>query len=127
MEPKQSAPSEYAAQWGLPLDRKISYAVKVLRDAGVETFESCEGGEGHAFLEPTVRFFGGSAEGLRAVAVALQHGLPVGEVRRFWSVIAGELTGPQWEITFRKDPLVEVQEEAERAGLMGSLVDTTST
>ena len=121
MQPRKI--SSYASQWGLPLDRFISYAVKVLRDGHVETFESCEGGEGHAFSEPTIRFFGNSAEGLRAVAVALQHGLPVGELRRVWAVITGELTGPQWEMTFIREPLVQLQSEAERAGLLGSEVE----
>lgn len=31
---------------------------------GIETFESCQGGSGHSFPEPTVRFEGGLAEGL---------------------------------------------------------------
>src|SRR5437762_4417986 len=102
---KRGDVSAYASQWALPLDRVISYAVKVLRDAGIETYESCEGGDGHAFPEPTVRFFGASGEGLRAVAVAFQFGLPVSELRRFWSVIEGELRGPNWEMTFHRAPL----------------------
>ena len=71
---------------------------------GVETFESCQGGPGHAFLEPTIRFHGGHAEGLRALAAAMDVGLPVDALRRVWNVIDGEPTGPCCEITF----LVEV-------------------
>src|SRR5436309_827030 len=85
--------------FGLPLDRDISYAVKILHDAGIETYESCDGSEGHAFPEPTIRFYGDSAEGYRAVGIALQLGLPVFTLRRFWCVISGELTGPRWEMT----------------------------
>jgi hypothetical protein len=48
------------------LDRGILPVVQVLANNGVETFESCEGGEGHAFFEPTVRFHGNHAEGFRA-------------------------------------------------------------
>jgi len=44
--------------------------VEVLMRNGVETFESCEGGEGHAFHEPTVRFHGSHAEGFRALSIA---------------------------------------------------------
>ena len=33
----------------LGLDPGIAGAVAVLREAGVETFESCEGGHGHAY------------------------------------------------------------------------------
>lgn len=115
--------SAYAGQWGLPLDRLISYAVKVLRDANVETYESCEGGHGHAFAEPTIRFFGGAAEGLRAVSIALQHGLPISDLRRFWTVVDGELNGPHWEVTFHLEALMRVQEGAEREGLLESRVD----
>ena len=82
------------------LDEGISKQVFALRDVGVETFESCQGGEGHAFLEPTVRFHGGRGEGLRALAAALQSGLRPAELRRVWPVLDGELTGPCWELTF---------------------------
>src|SRR5438309_4697877 len=88
--------------FSLPIDRGIAHAVKVLSDAGIETYESCEGGDGHAFPEPTVRFYGDKAEGYRAASIALQLGLPVTALRRFWSVIDGELTGPHWEMTFRE-------------------------
>jgi hypothetical protein len=37
------------------VDPAIKHAVAVLRSYGVETFESCQGGEGHAYPEPTVR------------------------------------------------------------------------
>lgn len=103
----------------LALDRWIGYAVKVLRDAGVETFESCQGGRGHAFPEPTVRFHGGRGEGLRAAAAAMTFGLPVFALRRCWSVEDGELRGPHWELTFYPfERLREVQEDAEKAGLI---------
>lgn len=103
----------------MPLDRAISYAVKVLRDHGVETFESCEGGAGHTFVEPTIRFFGGKEEGFRALACALSHELPVAEIRRFWQVIDGEPQGPHWEMTFHPvERLVAIQDRAEETGLI---------
>lgn len=34
-----------------PLDYGIARVVSVLREAGVETYESCRGGAGHAFHE----------------------------------------------------------------------------
>ena len=80
------------------LDAGIRDVVRVLIEAGVETFESCEGGHGHAFAAPTVRFHGYRDEGLRALAVAQQHGLRVATLRRYWEVIDGELTGPHWEM-----------------------------
>jgi hypothetical protein len=85
------------------LDGGIAAYVEVLWSAGIETYESCEGGNGHSYPEPAVRFFGDRSEGFRALAVAVQHGLPVRAIRRFWSVDkTGEPTGPYWEIAFRE-------------------------
>ena len=81
------------------LDKGIREAVLALHAAGIETFESCEGGDGHAFLEPTIRFHGHKSEGFRALAAALEAGLQVSELRRVWPVLDGEPTGPCWELT----------------------------
>jgi hypothetical protein len=80
------------------LDDGIREAVKILAEAGIETFESCEGGEGHAYPEPTIRFHGERGEGFRALAVALERDLNVLSLRRTWPVNDGEPTGPCWEI-----------------------------
>ncbi len=86
-------------QFSPPLDAGIAEAVTVLRAAGVETFESCEGGLGHAYPEPTVRFFGDQAEGFRALAAAMGGGLRISALRRTWPVLDSEPTGPWWELT----------------------------
>lgn len=84
------------------IDIGIRRAVDCLQNNGIETFESCEGGKGHAFTEPTVRFHGTPEAGWRAVGICLAHGLPVLSLRRAWYVLDGnEPTGPNWEITFR--------------------------
>lgn len=90
---------EQADHFDPPLDQGIREAVQVLRDGGVETFESCEGGEGHAYPEPTIRFHGDRSEGFRALALALRSGLNVAGLRRAWPVRDGEPTGPWWELT----------------------------
>lgn len=82
------------------LDKGIADIVITLARNHVETFESCEGGSGHAYPEPTVRFEGDASEGLRALAVALAHGLPVANLRRAWAIREGTLHGPWWEMTF---------------------------
>jgi hypothetical protein len=92
--------SEFIPEADMPLDRGILRYVAALRSGGIETFESCEGGNGHAFLEPTVRFHGGMGEGFRAYGIARQHGLPVSAVRLYYSSIDGMLHGPWWEMTF---------------------------
>jgi hypothetical protein len=52
----------WRTRWLPELDPGIGPYVDVLRAAGIETFESCEGGDGHAYAEPTVRFAGGREE-----------------------------------------------------------------
>jgi hypothetical protein len=84
------------------LDPGIAAYVRALREHGVDTFESCEGGESHAYPEPTIRFRGDRSEGLRALAVAHRARLPVASLRRIWPVIDGEPTGPWWEMVFKE-------------------------
>lgn len=99
-------PDALEMQFEPPLDAGIRRAVELLVAAGIETYESCEGGIGHAYAEPTVRFHGDRSEGFRALAVAQQHDLPVSAIRRFWSIEDGEPVGPHWEIVFwrKMDP-----------------------
>lgn len=83
------------------LDKGIRKAVEILQANGIETFESCEGGEGHSYPEPTVRFYGTPEAGWRAVGICITHGLPIACLRRAWHILDGnEPTGPHWEITF---------------------------
>ena len=86
-----------------PLDPGIEKAVKTLRAAGIETFESCEGGEGHCYPEPTIRFHGEQSEGFRALSIAMQAGLNVTSLRRIWTILDQEPHGPWWEMTFAED------------------------
>jgi hypothetical protein len=83
------------------LDAGIAAYVEALRATGIETFESCEGGAGHAAAEPIVRFYGDKTEGFRALDAALKLGLPVRDLRRYWQVVDGEPCGPYWELAFR--------------------------
>ena len=92
--------TEYKPADDKQLDAGILPYVKAFLEAGIETFESCQGGDGHAYHEPTIRFHGDRSEGFRALAAAMQHGLPVAELRRVWPVNDGEPTGPWWEVTF---------------------------
>ena len=88
--------------YGWPeLDEGIRHYVCILRSQGIETCQSCEGGHGHAYLDPTIEFHGDQGEGPRAVAAALTFGLPVVELRRFWEIRGGEMVGPLWAMTFR--------------------------
>lgn len=90
------------------LDPGIAPWVEILRNHGVETYESCQGGadperdRGHAYPEPTIAFFGGPAAGTKAYSIAKQHGLPISQLRRVWKEDDHELVGPQWEIVFSR-------------------------
>jgi hypothetical protein len=87
------------------LDPGIRRAVEILTEHGVETFESCAGGPGHSFPEPTIRFYGGPGAGWNAVSVCLTFGLRLSELRRVWDVLdSHDPTGPYWEVTFREAP-----------------------
>jgi hypothetical protein len=98
------------AEWLWSLDPGIARWVDILDAHGVETFESCQAGEGHCFPEPTIRFDGDKGYGgWHALEVALTHGLPVHSLRRYWTVSNGEPVGPSWELTFRHpaEPLID--------------------
>lgn len=105
-EPTQNAsfPGFVADSFDPPLDAGIAPVVHALRSAGIETFESCEGGKGHAYPDATVRFHGPQSEGFRALGIALAAGMVVAELRRVWPVLDEEPTGPWWEITFATPP-----------------------
>lgn len=89
-----------SSEFSPPLDPGIAKAVETLRENGIETFESCEGGIGHAYPEPTIRFHGDRYEGFKALAIALQNGLNPSKVGRVWTVIDKEPIGAYWEMTF---------------------------
>lgn len=85
------------------IDPGIRQAVERLQAHAIETCESCEGGAGHAYPEPTVAFYGTPEAGWRALGICLAYGLPVRSLRRVWDVLdVNEPTGPHWEITFRR-------------------------
>jgi hypothetical protein len=99
-EPEPHEP-DYKSKNG-PFDYGIKRAVNILRENNIETCQSCEGGPGHAYPEPTVEFLGSYGEGFRALSICFDNGLPVSELKRVWSMNRGEPEGPIWQITFRQ-------------------------
>ncbi|QIP16837.1 hypothetical protein G8759_31435 [Spirosoma aureum] len=83
------------------LDAGIKEIVLLLQLHQVETFESCQGGIGHCFSEPTVRFYGDKFEGLRVAHICLQNDLPIQQIRRSFDVYDNELHQPFWEVVFK--------------------------
>lgn len=82
------------------VDSGIRPFMRLMLAGDFETFESCQGGKGHAYPEPTIRFHGGPSEGFRALAWLRTYGVSPCDLRRFWYVQDGEPHGPHWEITF---------------------------
>jgi hypothetical protein len=97
------------------LDPGVRHYVLVLRSNGIETWQACQGGPGHAYLEPTVEFSGQQEAGPLAVADAIGHGLPIAELRREWSIRNGGIHGPIWTITFNLRANMWLKREAERS------------
>ena len=104
--PTQVTESDWV--FSFDMDPGIAPVVKLLQLNGVETFEACQSGEGHCFPIPIVRFRGDLWAGYRAVTILMQHGIPVSELHRYWTVIDGELVGPDWEVTFCAERLAPV-------------------
>ncbi len=83
------------------LESGIKEYVLFLRANGVETFESCEGGPGHSFPEPTIRFYGDKYEGIKATYLCLANEVPLCQIRRTITVNQDkEVSSPFWEAVF---------------------------
>lgn len=106
----------FAPAVDMELDPGIRHAVLILRSQGVETFESCQGGDGHSFPDPAIKFHGDAWAGFKAFAIAMEHGLPVRRVQRAYSVVNGQLEGPWWEIVFYAPPPPPIPSQTDPLG-----------
>jgi len=66
------------------LDILISPVVDILNKHGFVTFESCQGGQGHCYSEPTVRFFGSEFDLIKAYELCQCYGVAVLEGKRVY-------------------------------------------
>lgn len=94
-------------EWYEELDPGIRFAVRVLHAKGIETGQSCQGGEGHCYPEPTVDLTGGgydNPDGFAALAALRGYGLPVSGIAIHWNVSAhsGLPFERFWRITFSR-------------------------
>jgi len=64
------------------VDPLVLGIVTILNEHGFKTFESCQGGDGHCFPEPTVRFEGDEFDIIRACELCRCYGVVVNEGRR---------------------------------------------
>jgi hypothetical protein len=94
----------WAAKSYAGLDPGIRFAVRVLHAAGFDTCQSCQGGRGHSYDQPTVEMTAGSddAQGFGAVAALQQYGLPIRDLSIIWPMRHGLPFEKNWRITFFK-------------------------
>lgn len=87
-----------------PRRRDQGFAVRVLHASGFETCQSCQGGAGHAYHEPTVEMVATSSDALGFGALEALHayGLPVSGVAINWPVHNGMPFEKNWRITFSR-------------------------
>jgi hypothetical protein len=85
-----------------PLDAGIAPLVKLMVDNDISTVQSCEGGDGHAYIRPTVELDCSEEDGWRALELAQAHGFKVYNLSRTWKfyTVLGEdgmiPRGPWW-------------------------------
>lgn len=87
------------------IDKGIRFAVRVLHARGFETCQSCEGGDGRAYDQPSVDLIAGSrdAAGFAAVAELVSFGLPVDRLSQVWNLDAlGRPYETIWRIEFSR-------------------------
>lgn len=87
------------------IDPGIRFPIRVLHAHGFDTCQSCQGGKGHAYLEPTIDMAAGGAgdvEGIAALGPLASYGLPVSTVGIIWNVDQGLPYEKLWRITFSR-------------------------
>lgn len=88
------------------LDDGIRFPVRILHAHGFDTCQSCQGGKGHAYLEPTIDMVAGGkgdVEGIAALGPLAQYGLPVSTIGLIWNIDEGLPYEKLWRITFSRD------------------------
>lgn len=90
--------------WYQQLDPGIRFPVRVLHAQCLLTSQSCQGGEGHSYQEPTVDLVdNGTAEGMLALAALGAYGLDVMELSLVWDVQHWLPHGERiWRVTLRR-------------------------
>lgn len=89
--------------WYARLDAGIRFPVRVLHAAGgIETCQSCQGGDGHDYDRPTIDLCYNDGAGLRALAALHEFGLEVRDLAILWHVSHGLPEERIWRVTLRR-------------------------
>ncbi len=93
---------------GSDLEPGIARVVHLLREWGIDTYYSCQGGETHSCGNPTVLFRGDEHQAFQALALLYGSGYRVHELRKVWQLWGLELHAiprPTWHLTLCSAPL----------------------
>jgi hypothetical protein len=106
------------------VDKGISRYVGIFLRNGIETCQSCEGGPGHAYPEPTIDCYGGIGSGWAILKVCLDFDLPIMTLCLFWDITDGLPTGPAWRAIFKTKMPVNKKDwwNAERARAFSEII-----
>ena len=88
-DPVAAYPEPTEAEIIADLDPGIRDIVILLREHGVDTGESCQGGPGHSYSHPVIHFGGDEHAGLRALWLLESAGHHVDQLVRIWDLNAG--------------------------------------
>jgi hypothetical protein len=90
--------------WYEGLDVGIRFPVKVLHAKGIETGQSCQGGDGHSYDRPTIDLRDGGSRplGFAALAALEDYGLRVRDISLVWTIDKGIPVDNFWRITLRQ-------------------------
>jgi hypothetical protein len=83
------------------LDPGIRDAVVLLREHGISTGESCQGGPGHSSGWPWITFGGNEHAGLWAVWLLESAGISVDRLNRTWRLDSGSYPDPYWKVVLQ--------------------------
>lgn len=91
---------DYEVPWD-DIDPEIAAALHALADYEIDTFSSCQGGDGHGGGMPEILFGGDENAGLYAVWLLEAAGFRVWELSRHWDLDHGLPRRPFWRVTLR--------------------------
>lgn len=95
-----------------PMDPGIICAVRIFQEHGIETCQSCQGGEGHSYEWPTVDIYG---QPWKALDVANTHDLSVIAISEQFGIYDGRPTEHFWRVEFSPPRLAAAREARYRS------------
>ena len=87
------------------MDPGIRFAVRVLHaKGGIETCQSCQGGPGHSYVQPSIDIIAGGQDstGFAALAALADYGINVDEILLVWNIQNGLPYEKLWRVTLVK-------------------------